>query len=294
MSKRPIRPRRRWDNTKLGKAAFLSTNDTIRSYVPDTRKATKYTISSMLDEYGTVYVKPTIGTGGRGIFRVWKVPAPVSGVPSDSAAEGSLAANETDQSAGPRMAGDSQLASAPASYRFQSGKTTLRFDAFEPMYAALKGRMGPKYHVVQKAIDLLDYDSRPFDVRVMVQKHGVGMWDVTGIIGRVAHPAKIVTNYHNGGTPLPVERLLAPHIPSADVLAAYIDSLNQLGRRIAAHMQTGFQWVNAIGIDFAVDQELRPWVLEVNTLPDITIFRKLPDKSVFRRMVRIRSLQRRK
>jgi hypothetical protein len=147
---------------------------------------------------------------------------------------------------------------------------------------------------VQKAIELLEYDSRPFDVRVMVQRRGASLWEVTGIIGRVAHPAKIVTNYHNGGTPLPVERLLAPHIPGTGERTAYVDSLHRLGRRIAAYMQTGFRWVDAIGIDFAVDRELRPWVLEVNTLPDMNIFRTLPDKSVFRRMVRIRSLQRRK
>ncbi|MFC0211159.1 YheC/YheD family protein [Paenibacillus chartarius] len=274
------RPKRRWDNTKLGKAVFLSTNDKIRPFVPDTRKATRAAVASMLEQYGTIYVKPTIGTGGRGIFRVWI---------QQTASEPSRLLDTDEQQA----QGQEEQAPAQTVYCYQRGLTARTFSTFDDLYTSMKEKMGPKYHVVQKGIDLLHYGERPFDVRVMVQKNVRGAWVVTGIIGRVAHPRKVVTNYHNGGTPLPMQLLLKPHIDPAEPQEAYIRSLCRLGQQIARHMETGFTWVRAIGIDFGIDTDLRPWVLEVNTLPDMNIFRKHPDPSVYRRMVRLSGLARR-
>jgi len=119
----------------------------------------------------------------------------------------------------------------------------------------------------------------------MVQKNPQGRWETTGLIGRLAHPRKIVTNYHNGGTPMAAEKLLAPHMTDRQ-FTAFRSTLNQLGLDVAAAMERKFPKIKELGIDIGVDKDGKPWILEVNTKPDPFIFRKLPNKTIYRRIYR--------
>ncbi|WP_338130749.1 YheC/YheD family protein [Cohnella ginsengisoli] len=137
----------------------------------------------------------------------------------------------------------------------------------------------------QQGIELLKQDGRRFDFRVMVQMNPAGQWETTGIIGRLAHPRKIVTNYHAGGTPLPMETLMKTHLEKAGRTSrGYRRELSKLGVDVALVLGKRFPGLKEIGIDVAVDTALKPWILEVNTLPDPYIFLRLPDRGVYRRI----------
>ncbi|MDF0752826.1 YheC/YheD family protein, partial [Marinobacter sp. 71-i] len=91
---------------------------------------------------------------------------------------------------------------------------------------------------------------RRFDFRVMVQMNPAGQWETTGIIGRLAHPRKIVTNYHAGGTPLPMETLMKSHLEKAGRTSrAYRRELSKLGVDVASALGTRFPGLREIGID---------------------------------------------
>jgi len=120
-------------------------------------------------------------------------------------------------------------------------------------------------------------------LRVMVQMNPRSRWESTGIIGRVAHPRKIVTNYHAGGTPMPFSRLLSGYL-NAGQRNDYENRLRKLGVSVAEALNQRYPRLKEIGLDVAIDESLRPWILEVNTFPDPYIFRKLPDRSVFRKI----------
>ncbi|WNQ09954.1 YheC/YheD family protein [Paenibacillus aurantius] len=234
-------------NNKLGKTRFLNGNSELKKHIPETAPETKEDLYEFLQRYKTVYVKPNHGTGGHGVMRVKRT--------SD---EG---------------------------YEYQLGEKVYAFPTYEEMYHSLYRITSKRRHLVQKGIRLLKYRGRPFDVRIMVQKNLKGEWENTGIIGRVAHPNKIVTNYHSGGTPLAMHTLLKPYLTGKQI-DEYLVHLNRLGREIAEYLVKGYPFVTAVGVDVGLDSKFKPWIIEVNTRPDPYIFKKLKDKSVFRRIIR--------
>ncbi len=234
-------------SSKLAKTNVLLTDPTLKEYVPSTRDFQRSTVEEMLGEYGMIYVKPVSGTFGKGVIRVEK------------------------------------KAGATQPYIFQSGESKYSFVTFDEMYRKLLTVKKRKDYLAQQGIHLLKYSGRRFDLRIMVQKNPQSQWETTGMIGRVAHPRKIVTNYHAGGTPMPVTALLKSSLSTVQ-WNHYEAHLRRLGIDIAIAMEKRFPRIKEIGVDVAIDRSLKPWILEVNTMPDPFLFKKLPNRSIFRRI----------
>ncbi|MMZ59506.1 Endospore coat-associated protein YheD [compost metagenome] len=134
---------------------------------------------------------------------------------------------------------------------------------------------------------MVKYNKQRFDIRVMVQRSPKGIWETTGLIGRVAQPGKIVTNYHNGGKLMDVKRLFSAHLTSNE-LNKTIHSLEKLGVTTAKHLHNKYPGFRQIGLDVGFDRSWTPRIIEVNTNPDPYIFNKLADKSMYRKVMRYR------
>jgi hypothetical protein len=233
--------------SKWAKTDALLADPVIREYVPTTRTFDRSTVEEMLDQHGMIYVKPIYGTFGNGVIRIEK------------------------------RTGD------PEPYFFQSGESKYSFASFDEMYRKLLVVKKRRDYIVQQGIHLLKFTGRRFDLRIMVQKNPQSRWETTGIIGRVAHPRKIVTNYHAGGMPMPVKKLLIESLPD-EQSNHYQTRLRKFGVDIAKTMEKRFPRLKEIGVDVAIDENFKPWILEVNTLPDPFLFLKLPGRTVFRRI----------
>lgn len=168
-------------------------------------------------------------------------------------------------------------------YQYQVEEQVRTFKDFEDLYRSILKITSKKKYLVQEGIHMLKHKGRSFDLRVMTQYAPNGRWETTGIIGRMAAKNKIVTNYHSGGKILTANRLLAGYTKDIE---SQLRSLSKLGEKAGKAMQKAFPGVYVIGIDVALDQSLQPWILEVNTSPDPYIFRKHPNKSVFKKMMR--------
>lgn len=234
-------------HSKWAKTRALLAVPELQRLIPETQRFERNTVEHMLKHYGMIYVKPVRGTFGNGVIRV-----------------------ELKQ-------GDLPI------YAFQSGERKYTFYSFDAMYNKLLQVKRKTPYLAQQGIELTKYKQRKFDLRVMVQKSPDKRWETTGLIGRLAHPRKIVTNYHSGGTPMAVNKLLSSML-SAEQYAQLEQRLRRLGTQVAKAMERKFPRIKEIGIDIALDQQLNPWILEVNTLPDVFLFRKLPDKKIFKRM----------
>lgn len=216
-------------------------------HVPSTVPFSGTGLKEMLGKYGIVYVKPDTGSQGIGIMRVERM--------------------------------------AKGRYRYQIGLQRFEFDTYAGMYRSVRRKMGERLHLIQQGVRVLRFEGRPFDFRVMVQKNAAGRWAVTGIAGRVAHPGKIVSNGSQGGTIYEAARLLGPAAGRAGA-ARTIGAMRRLALQAADRLGREYPAMNELGIDIAVDRELKPWILEVNTRPDPCPFVKLEDRTAIRRIVR--------
>ncbi|OPH51891.1 endospore coat-associated protein [Paenibacillus ferrarius] len=232
--------------SKWVKTKILLLNKELRKFVPETKIYNQTNLQQMLNKHKMVYVKPINGSFGQGVIRVEK----------------------NDKK-----------------YRFQAGEIARSFGSFLGLYTSLNKAKLNRSYLVQQGVDLLTYQKNIFDTRIMVQKSPRKTWEATGYIGRVAHPKKIVTNFHNSGKPLPLELLLNSYLKNP-LKKEYIKNLQHLGYQIAKHYQKTYPRFKEIGVDIGIDKQLKPWVLEVNTAPDPFIFNKLKDKKMFFKVLR--------
>lgn len=235
---------------KLGKYELMNGYERISASLPDTRASNKSNINTMLRLYDSVYLKPDKGTGGHGIYKLTK---------------------------------------NAKRYTLRSGSLSKHFDSLDTLMESLHKLQLERNYVVQRGIGLLRHRNRPFDIRVMVQKNRSKQLEVTGIIGRMAKPNNIVTNYHSGGTPLPVEILLKSHLSGMKRME-FIKKIELLGKNASVVLAKGYPKNRAFGVDIAIDSELKLWVLEVNTRPDMSIFNTLSNKTMYRRILNFSKL----
>ncbi|MEC0371290.1 YheC/YheD family protein [Paenibacillus chibensis] len=231
---------------KLGKYEYMKKYTLIRAFLPDTRKATLPNINIMLRLYKSVFLKPDEGTGGHGIYKITR---------------------------------------SKNSFILRTGSNSRTFSSLNDLYTKVQRNLVRDKYIVQEGIDLLKHNDRPFDIRVMVQKNRKGSLDVTGIIGRQAKRNKIVTNYHSGGTPLPVDTLLKSHL-NEESRKKYIQAIEKLGKDASIVLGKNYRSKRAFGVDIAVDHKMNPWILEINTKPDMSIFNTLKNKTMYNRIRR--------
>jgi len=232
--------------SKWKKTAAIARSRTLKRLIPETVRFGGRELKSKLERYGMVYLKPDSGTHGKGVMRA------------------------------ERFGGR---------YRLKSGRRVKTFTTIGELTAVLRRETRGRKYVIQRGIALLKYKGRVFDLRVMAQLTPRNKWQTTGMIGRVAAPRKIVTNYHSGGMLMPVPRLLGGHMSKSSARRT-IRKLKNIGVRSGQAMRRRYPGIREVGVDVGLDKGKRMWIIEVNTRPDPYIFRKLPDPSVFRRIRR--------
>ncbi|MBM6386309.1 MULTISPECIES: YheC/YheD family protein [Paenibacillus] len=271
-------------SSKWTKTVVLQRSRTVNEYIPVTRQYDRQTLERMTELFELNYIKPDHGTYGNGVMRVKTVhsfsePPPLdhSNAEEGITEEPSLAESNSQ---------DLETSSLRfTSYQLQYGTKQESYSSLEELHQALEERIQGHLYLIQQGIPLLKHEDLPFDLRVLTQKNLKNNWETTGILGRIAAPGKIITNIHGGGRLATFEELVLPHL-HATGLQKLRSELYRLGIHTAVQLQKSFPRLKEIGIDIALDETGRPWILEVNTLPGIYAFGLLPDKEAYRRIKR--------
>ncbi|WP_040950593.1 YheC/YheD family protein [Gorillibacterium massiliense] len=232
--------------SKWTKTEWLLQNPSLSKYVPKTELFTRDTLRSMLAEYPVVYFKPTNGSGGHRIIRIKRL------------AKG---------------------------YSTQHLYTLTRHSNQNRLFNHLDRFSKGQSYLLQAGIQLATSAGKPFDIRVMAQKNNAGTWVGTAIFVKVGRPGKVATNYHQGGT----IALLRPTLKSAGYSQQQTkfteDLLKQLGVDVGYQFDLFRKGFRELGLDVALDSTGKPWILEVNTSPQIFPLKVKPFRPMYRKIL---------
>lgn len=240
--------------SKWRKANLLSKHEVLRWFVPPTEIMTPSSLQRMLRKYNTVFVKPDVGALGRGVIQVKRMKK--------------------------------RRAATKYYFRIHEDAKVTFVQTFAALYNHLRTRAGGRRYVIQKGISLIKKNDKPIDFRIVVQKNLQRKWEVTGMIARVAHPQKVITNGSRGGRVLPIERVLAQYSRHRADQKRVLTTLHHLALRTAKQLGKSFPAQFEFGLDVAMTAHLKLWILEVNSKPDPRPFVKLKNQRPLRRMVK--------
>jgi glutathione synthase/RimK-type ligase-like ATP-grasp enzyme len=231
---------------KLTKYKLLAKSSELVPSLPKTRSLSKNNFLSLIEKYGEVIVKPSGGWGGVGVISV--------------------------------SSKDHKI------YEIHYEKNRETIIGHQSTYSFIAGKTKGTSHIVQRKIPLAKVKGRPFDVRVMVQKKKSSSWVVTGKLAKVAGSGYIITNIaRSKGKVVPLTTAIREsniHGISASQVQSCID---RIALKAAKQLQKYYR-INTVGLDIGIDSKGKVWIIEPNFKPDKSLFLKLKDKSMYRRI----------
>lgn len=232
---------------------WLKESKATSRHVPKTRRMrSAATLTAMLKNHESLYLKPEKGKAGKGIMRL-------------------------------RYRPDTLL---PYRLQIQSGKknTTYKAASVERLWARIGREKGSARYIVQQAIVLAGYQGRPFDLRVLLQKNGRGAWAVTGIGARLAGARSITTHVPRGGSIEDPSSMLEGTF-GAEQAALILKDVSATALLVARQIErASSNMLGEMSMDLGVDEEGAVWFFEANSRPmkfDEPAIRKLSLERIF-------------
>lgn len=197
----------------------------------------------LIQKYGSVYIKPVFGTKGYHIFRV-------------SEGKSGLVLDRLEK----------------------NGKThteVIPRSAF--LRKARELWLGPRRFLVQEAIGLLqERDGGLVDFRWLVQKDSNGEWTVTARVVRIGSLDSFITNLSQGGNvQLASDFVLDHQNYKGRRWKKLIEELDRIALSAATVLEVDNPTVCEAGVDLALDNAGRSWVIEVNPRPGRKMLRRI-------------------
>lgn len=203
---------------------------------------TKNNVEAILSQHSTVFFKPTDGSGGFKIVKITK---------------------------------------NHSTYSIKYRSTQKTFPTQNKLYQWMKVFAGDRSFILQQGISLAQTKGKPFDIRVMMQRDSEGHWKPTAIFCKVGRQGKVATNYNQGGHIEFIEKALAGAGYSSEAQSTMLNELRQLGLLVSKVFSSHNSGFKELGLDVALDQYGKPWILEVNTRPQFYPLKDMKNKELY-------------
>lgn len=209
-------------------------------YVPESAiNPTPEKLQEMLERHRFIYLKPTAGSLGKGIYRI-----------THSQGKGYFA-------------------------RFRSnGKNILlrfaKFSGLIKMLGVTRGRL--RNYVAQQGVRLIEIDSSPLDFRFHLVRNDANEWVVAGIGAKKAGRGSVTTHIKNGGTLMTPQQALSRVFgsKSGEILERMKDTTIKLAEAIQDNYK---HHIGELGFDIGIDTNENIWMFEANSKPGRSIFK---------------------
>jgi glutathione synthase/RimK-type ligase-like ATP-grasp enzyme len=232
----------------------LYKNQNIRPFLPETIQFHKPAdLIPFLQIYNLTYLKPSDGTGGRGILQIRRL------VNQHYLIQGR---DRSRQIITPRRMRAEQIAADFQSWGFKD------------------------QYLIQQGIPLALPDGRVHDYRLLIQKNGIAEWEVTGCAGRIGPHRSITSNLHGGGRATSTNQLLQSRFTSSEKITKIRESMEQLSHMVAIHLEKNYGRLCELALDIAVSPTGQVWLLEVNPKPAREVFIRIKEHDTYEKAIR--------
>lgn len=158
-------------------------------------------------------------------------------------------------------------------WRLQAGEASVEGTA-EDLVAGLVGeiggRLGYRQFVAQKYVRSVAPDGRALQFRIDLHKDGAGAWRIIQTSAHFGRPGLLVSNIARGGAIGHLRGAAGMRVarPADDIHDEAIELAHSAARALDAHPKAS---VHEVGVDIAIDEDDRLWLLEVNLYPETTL-----------------------
>jgi glutathione synthase/RimK-type ligase-like ATP-grasp enzyme len=229
---------------------FLRRDPRLQPYLPKTARMEQPEQAAVwLDSMGEIFLKPESGSQGCGTVKAQRLAADAYHI----------------------SARDSR--NCPLKHSFTSKEAFTHW---------LRDFIGNRKYLLQPYLALQDSRGEAWDIRALVQKNGQGLWELAGMAVRRGEAGSITSNIHGGGTALEADVFLAEQFGPQQA-AEVSKKLQFLAARIPQALEAGNGRMAELGLDLGVDREGKVWIIEVNTKPGRSVFRRLSMTEASRR-----------
>lgn len=136
--------------------------------------------------------------------------------------------------------------------------------------------IGTRRYIIQPYLQLTGRGGQPFDVRVLMQKNGRGIWTLTGMAVRLGSRGSLTSNLHGGGTAVPALPFLTAEYGKTG--SELVEELASVSTLLPPLLEASCGRLGELGLDFGIDGGGRMYLLEANSRPGRTVFRLTGDR----------------
>lgn len=209
-------------------------------YVPESRiNPSPSQIKEMLEKHRFIYLKPTAGSLGIGIYRLTYNPK----------------------------------RGYYARFRQADRNVLLRFSKFDSLISLLNRQNSSLTgYVAQQGIRLIEIDSCPIDFRFHMTKNINNQWVVAAIGAKKAGRGSVTTHVRTGGQLMTPEQVLKQIFGTrAD---AVLVKAKETAIKLAEEIERNYRHtLGELGFDIGIDHHEHIWMFEANSKPGRSIFK---------------------
>lgn len=228
-----------WGFYDKGAIYNLLKGDRVAKHMPETCMSPSVKqIKDLLEKHKTIYLKPTSGSLGIGIYRLAYNPR-----------NGYIVRSR------------------------RNGKNVeLRYTSFSSLASKLMRKLRLHHYIAQQGISVIQLNSCPIDFRFHMTKDGHNQWSVAGIGAKKSGRGGVTTHVHSGGLLLSADRVLKTFFGARaeKVKETATETAIELAKAIE---HNSAKTVGEIGFDIGIDSSGQIWMFEANAKPGRTIFK---------------------